>query len=456
NRLLSDSQNNSYTYDAAGNQTAGAGQSYSYDGANRLKTASGGTSSYGYDGDGKRVKKTESGTTVYYVGSTVLGQTAMEVTSASVQRAYVYNGNKVVAMQATDGQFYWLHTNHLGNSRAMTNSNGNLTYKGQFDPYGAALTEWSSSGNINLNSKKFTGYERDNSGLDYANARMYNSGRGRFMTPDPIGLKGANLEKPETFNRYSYGENDPINAIDPTGNDSISAIAWYIYNSLTIRDGVTVSAAINSYLEFMYSIFVGAGGSPVPWDEEDQTDRVNEFLGGVDWSSIELAAALAGGVQDALGALDRESCRTLFEGHLVGFSSAKDMLNTYMSNGLIEISDTYRQNGNQGSRVAFNDPSTGARTTYATGSFVNAAGTRVSANVIIVNSNGFYVSGTVNNIPVNTMQGQGFEGMNLQQIRGAIILHELLHAAGAIPSDGTTPGQSSANSELVRENCFAT
>ena len=198
--------------------TTGMGQSYSYDGANRLKTASNGTSSYGYDGDGKRVKKTENGATTYYVYSSKLGQSVMEVNSSSVQRAYVYGGGKLVAMQATDGQFYWLHTNHLGNSRAMTDASGNLTYKGQFDPYGATLTEWSGSGNTNLNSKKFTGYERDSAtGLDYAQARMYNSSRGRFMTPDPIGLKAANVKRPESMNRYSYVRNDPINFIDPGG-----------------------------------------------------------------------------------------------------------------------------------------------------------------------------------------------------------------------------------------------
>jgi RHS repeat-associated protein len=213
--------------------TTGMGQSFSYDGANRLKeVGTGGANVYGYDGDGKRVKKTEGGTTTYYVYSSKLGQSVMEVNTNSVQRAYVYSGGKVVAMQATDGQFYWLHTNHLGNSRAMTDGSGNLTYKGQFDPYGATLTEWSGSGNTNLNSKKFTGYERDSAtGLDYAQARMYNSSRGRFMTPDPIGLKGANHKIPQSLNRYSYVQNDPVNATDPTG-EFLSYCGWGIWEQI--------------------------------------------------------------------------------------------------------------------------------------------------------------------------------------------------------------------------------
>ncbi|HMZ20570.1 MAG TPA: RHS repeat-associated core domain-containing protein, partial [Blastocatellia bacterium] len=207
-----------YSYDAAGNTVSGDGKTFAYDAVNRLKAVNGGTGTYGYDGDGKRVRVTDGSAAVYYVYSSKLGQSVMEVTSASVQRAYVYNNGKIVAMQATDGQFYWLHTNHMGNSRAMTDASGTLTYKGQFDPYGATLTEWSGSGNINLNSKKFTGYERDSAtGLDYAQARMYNSARGRFMTPDPIGLKAANTKQPESLNRYAYVQNDPVNYVDSSG-----------------------------------------------------------------------------------------------------------------------------------------------------------------------------------------------------------------------------------------------
>jgi RHS repeat-associated protein len=218
NRISTDSQSYSYTWDAAGNMTSGAGQSYDYDGANRLKAANAGASTYGYDGNGMRARVTDSGAAVFYVHSTALGLNAMEVTSAGAQRAYVYAAGKMTAMQAPDGQFYWLHTNHLGSARAMTDASGNLTYRGRFAPYGDAISEWSSSGSTNLNKKKFTGYERDAAtGLYYANARMYSPGRGRFIQPDPMGLKSATMELPLSLNRYSYVLGDPINYVDPSG-----------------------------------------------------------------------------------------------------------------------------------------------------------------------------------------------------------------------------------------------
>jgi RHS repeat-associated protein len=184
------------------------------------EVSTGGNNTYGYDGDNHRVREVESGgAAVYYVRSTVLGQVAWETKSAqAVYHAYVYGPQgKLLAQQSTDGQFYWVHTDHLGSGRKLTNSSGTLKYRGEFDPHGQALYEWSDV-STELNSRKFTGYERDAAtGLDYAEARMYTSSRGRFLQADPKSLKSANLGEPQSLNRYSYVGNDPINFVDPTG-----------------------------------------------------------------------------------------------------------------------------------------------------------------------------------------------------------------------------------------------
>ena len=165
------------------------------------------------------MRKVESGATSYYVYSSMLGAAAFELTgTGGVQRVHVITGGKEVAQQATDGAFYWLHTDHLGTPRKMTNTTGVTVYRGEFDPHGNPLLEWSVIGNPNLNNKKFTGYERDNAaGLDFAQARHYKFGRGRFMQPDPSGLASANKRDPQSLNRFSYTGNDPINFNDRTG-----------------------------------------------------------------------------------------------------------------------------------------------------------------------------------------------------------------------------------------------
>src|SRR5207237_7763735 len=65
--------------------------------------------------------------------------------------------------------------------------------------------------------KKFTSYERDDeSGLDYAQARMYSNKLGRFTMVDPL-MASADIINPQTFNRYAYVGNNPVNLTDPTG-----------------------------------------------------------------------------------------------------------------------------------------------------------------------------------------------------------------------------------------------
>ncbi|MGH9841183.1 MAG: RHS repeat-associated core domain-containing protein [Blastocatellia bacterium] len=224
-----------HSYDAAGNMTGDGQQTYSYDGANRLKeVGTGGQNTYGYDGNGMRVRVVSGGgLPTFYIRSSVLGQVAFEVNQNLVLRSYVYAGNnKLVAQQSRDGQFYWVHTNHLGSGIKLTDSSGTMKYRAEFAPYGEAVLEWSASGDTYLNTKKFTGYERDEAtGLDYANARMYHQWRGRFVQPDPVGQKAANLSRPQSLNRYSYAQGDPVNFVDPGGT------CLFFWNQVSERYG---------------------------------------------------------------------------------------------------------------------------------------------------------------------------------------------------------------------------
>jgi RHS repeat-associated protein len=62
-----------------------------------------------------------------------------------------------------------------------------------------------------------TSYDRDSeSGLDYAVNREYAPTVGRFDKADPYEASGYMVE-PQSWNRYSYVGNDPINYDDPVG-----------------------------------------------------------------------------------------------------------------------------------------------------------------------------------------------------------------------------------------------
>ncbi len=195
---------------------------------------------YGYNGDGKRVRKVEDGATTYYVNSAVLGSAAFELNgSGTVNRVHVTAGGKEVAQLATDNSFYWLHTDHLGTPRRVTNSTDVVMFRGEYDPHGNPLLEWTT-----ISNGKFTGYERDAAaGLDFAQARHYKFGRGRFIQPDPI--TGFSLRR---LNRYSYANNDPINFVDLNGLEPtpvwVPGIGW-VYGAVFSNSSVNIYGSPN-------------------------------------------------------------------------------------------------------------------------------------------------------------------------------------------------------------------
>jgi RHS repeat-associated protein len=63
---------------------------------------------------------------------------------------------------------------------------------------------------------KFATYYRDASGLDYAQNRYYANTLGRFTSPDPYKASGGPAD-PQSWNKYSYVQGDPINYSDGSG-----------------------------------------------------------------------------------------------------------------------------------------------------------------------------------------------------------------------------------------------
>ena len=66
----------------------------------------------------------------------------------------------------------------------------------------------------------FTGKERDaETGLDYFGARYFSGAQGRFTSPDSP-FADQNPYNPQSWNLFSYGRNNPLSFVDPTGRCS--------------------------------------------------------------------------------------------------------------------------------------------------------------------------------------------------------------------------------------------
>jgi RHS repeat-associated protein len=166
-----------------------------------------------YDGDGLRVKKIEYGWTTFYLRSSVLGgQVIAEIDGNAVwQRGYVYAGNNLMAVQ--EGGVFWTYQDPVTKSKRVCDVNGNIVSSVELDPWGADTNR---SSNSAFQPKKFTSYNRDSSGTDEAMFRRYNRKHSRFDQPDPYN-GSYSLTDPQSFNRYAYVQNDPVNFADPTG-----------------------------------------------------------------------------------------------------------------------------------------------------------------------------------------------------------------------------------------------
>ncbi|MFZ5875343.1 MAG: toxin TcdB middle/N-terminal domain-containing protein [Nitrospirota bacterium] len=234
-----------YGYDANGNMTSGPSKSLAYDYENRptTMTVNGVTTTFVYDGDGGRVKKITGGVTTTYIGQFYECATGCN--------KYIFAGSQRVAMRPAGGNdtaINYYHTDHLGSTSVVTGWNGTaavLVDRIAYYPFGQVRNTPS----VDI-SHKFTGQRLDSStGLYFYNARYYDPVLGRFVQPDRI---VPNPRNPQSLNRYSYVDNNPLNYTDPTGH-------WKLRNFLkTLATGY--SAVMPNG---MLNLFPGGGAAEV-------------------------------------------------------------------------------------------------------------------------------------------------------------------------------------------------
>ncbi len=166
--------------------------------------------SFGYDGRGRRVRKTTfSGaqTDYFWDGQNVYAETD---SIGLRQREYVWypSGSHLHGVRYGGTTMYYYVTEPPGNMVGVINSTGSIVNKYVYNPYGSietstvALNDW----------RRFASQQVDSeTGLYYFGARYYNPRFGRFMSADPKMITGD-------INGYTYAANNPINNIDAEGD----------------------------------------------------------------------------------------------------------------------------------------------------------------------------------------------------------------------------------------------
>jgi len=119
---------------------------------------------------------------------------------------YIYLKHQPIA-KLEGKKRYAIHSDHLGTPRLVTNDDKQTVWKASYSPFGKATIEKQS---ITLNLRFPGQYEDAETGTHYNYLRDYDPETGRYITSDPIGLKGG-------VNTYAYVGGDPLGFVDPLG-----------------------------------------------------------------------------------------------------------------------------------------------------------------------------------------------------------------------------------------------
>jgi RHS repeat-associated protein len=221
NRLVQD-DSFFYQYDAEGNlvgqtsRSSGATTAYTYDYFNRLvdvlqRDGAGtltGHSTYVYDVRDRRIQSNENGVVRRYAYDGINPILKFDANGQIVSRRLYAEGADKILADESGGSTRWFLTDHLGTVRDLMANDGSVLAHYSYDSFGQPLgTEPAVD-----NDLRFTGREYSTAtGLLYLRARYYSPRVGRFISEDPIGFSGLDV------NTYRYADNSPVNLFDLSG-----------------------------------------------------------------------------------------------------------------------------------------------------------------------------------------------------------------------------------------------
>ncbi|HZE69209.1 MAG TPA: RHS repeat-associated core domain-containing protein [Pyrinomonadaceae bacterium] len=202
-----------FSYDNNGNLLSDGSNSYGWDARDQLSAISGGTAAgFQYDAFARRTSKTINSQSTQYLYD---GADVVQELAGGVPTANMLNGPGVDERHTCNcnGGSSTLLTDGLGSALALTDSSGAVQTLYTYDAFGNTT----STGAPSSNTSQYTGRENDSSGLYYYRARYYSPTLQRFISEDPIGFAGGDV------NLYAYVGNNPTSFSDPLGTNPFIA-----------------------------------------------------------------------------------------------------------------------------------------------------------------------------------------------------------------------------------------
>lgn len=209
----------SLSFDNNGNLSGDGTNTYTWDARNHLKQIAQGRTTiatFVYDGFGRRMSKTTSGTTTQFLYDGLNPVQELNASDGVVANLLTgLNVDEYFTRTDSSNNVSTLLTDALDSPVGLVGSGQTIATNYTYQPFGATTV----GGSANGSSYEFTGRGNDGAGLYYYRARYYQPAHQRFIAQDPIEFADGNA------NLYAYVGNDAVNLLDPEGLWT-AAVGW--------------------------------------------------------------------------------------------------------------------------------------------------------------------------------------------------------------------------------------
>ena len=187
------------------------------------RTYGGVTTTYEYNSDGLRTKKTTGTDVTEYVWE---GGRLIREINPDRTITFLYDGDEIAGFSAGGSNYYYAKDS-FGVISYVYNEDGSLYASYKYDAWGSLITSASTlpaAGDINPIRYKSYYYDAD-TGFYYLQSRYYDPFVGRFLNADDaayLGISGTVLG----WNMFAYCENDAVTQNDPSGHSAIYLVSF--------------------------------------------------------------------------------------------------------------------------------------------------------------------------------------------------------------------------------------
>jgi RHS repeat-associated protein len=195
-------------YDLNGNVTSDGSHTYALNSENRPVTID--TVSLTYDALGRMVEQARGASYTQIVYAPSGGKFAL-MSGATLQKAWVPLPGGATAVYTSSGLDHYQHSDYLGNVRLGSTSTRTVSFDVAYAPFGESYNQWGTP------DFSFAGNNQDTVAGNYDAVFRQYATQGRWPSPDPAGLAAVDPTNPQSWNRYAYVVNNPLNLADPSG-----------------------------------------------------------------------------------------------------------------------------------------------------------------------------------------------------------------------------------------------